>query len=253
MPFSILYFRFIAPFVSEPDGIESKLIIIRVLKLAVIVMFWPVACAQGPEAVDFADPLTGPVSPWLVIPFEKYALTPQGLLRTTADSGTENGIDRPIVRTVSGRYLDRDFVFEIDVTIPPDHGELAYVGFGSAQNDVSYENEPTHAFLFRIHNLPQIPMYSIDVAIADPNAGKGFRGKYREFHRAGEYASGKTMRFQIIHRGDTVTLAVPAIPAAKVTYSPEQYRQLFDRSNAYLFFTNSSQGTTFSNVSLRTP
>jgi hypothetical protein len=51
-------------------------------------------------------------------------LTPEGLLRSRSNSGRTNGVDRPVVRTLSDRYIDRDFVFEVDVTIPEDVEDL---------------------------------------------------------------------------------------------------------------------------------
>jgi hypothetical protein len=211
------------------------------------------ACSSEPEPVDFVDPLTGPVSPNLVIPFDKYALTAAGLLRTHSESGTENGIERPVVKTASGGYLSRDFVFEVDVTIPGDHGDIAYVGFGEGRNNPALDNEPSHAFLFRIHNLPRMPLYRIDLAISDPEGGVGYRGAFRHFQQIGEYTPGRPMRFQISHRAGTVTLSVPAVSGAHATFEPAQYRGLFDSTSAFLFLSNSSEGTTFQNASLRAP
>jgi hypothetical protein len=209
------------------------------------------ACARGTEATDFTDPLTGPVSPALSIPFDKYALTAAGLLRKQSESGTENGLERPLIRTVSGDYLSRDFVFEIDVTIPANHGDIAFVGFGSARNWLEGDNEPTDAFLFRIHNLPSMPFYGIDLTIADPDGGQGYRNRYRVFERVAEYTPGKPMRFQISHKAGVVTLAIPALPGASMSFTRDRYDGLFDASAAYLFFGNSSEGTTFNNASVR--
>ena len=211
------------------------------------------ACARGPAPVDFADPLTGPVSAALVIPFDKYALTAAGLLRTSSESGTENGIERPVIRTASGRYLSRNFVFEVDVTIPADHGDIAYVGFGAAQPNLTLDNEPSHAFIFRIHNLPSMPFYGIDLAVGDPEGGVGYRGAFRQFERAGTYTPGKAMRFRITHRDGKVMLAIPALPDARATFDLAQFRDLFDSANAHLFLSNSSRGTTFSNARVSTP
>jgi hypothetical protein len=220
--------------------------------LALAVPCFAVACSGGADPIDFSDPLTGPVSPAFSIPFDSYSLAPAGLLRAHSPSGTENGIERPIAKTVSGNYLSRDFVFEIDVTIPADHGDIAYVGFGLGDRNTVIDNEPTHGFLFRIHNLPRIPFFGIDLTAAEPNGGSGYRGGYREFHRLGEYTPGKPMRFRIEHQSRTVTLAVPALGISRA-FPTEQFAGLFDPSAAHLFFGNSSQGTTFTNASLRKP
>ncbi len=220
---------------------------------AIVVVVLASACTRGPAPVDFVDALTGPVSPALTIPFEKYALTAAGLMRTNSESGTENGIERPIIRTVSGRYLSRDFVFEVDVTIPADHGDIAYVGFGAGHANPVLDNEPSDAFLFRIHNLPGMPFYGIDVAVGDPEGGVGYRGAFRYHERLGIYTPGKAMRFRITHRDGKVMLAVPALPDVHATFALAQYRDLFDSANAYVFLSNSSKGTTFSNASLRNP
>ena len=209
------------------------------------------SCASGPAPVDFIDPLTGPVSPALSIPFDKYALTTAGLLRTNSESGTENGIERPIVKTVSGDYLAGDFVFEVDVTIPETHGDIAYVGLGAGQNNPLLDNEPSNALLFRIHNLPRMPFYGVDAAAADPKGGMGYRGAYREFHRIGEYTPGQPMRFRIAHQSGKVTLSIPALPAAQITFELSKLPGLFDPAHAFLFLSNSSEGTTFRNASVR--
>lgn len=221
--------------------------------LALIVAFLASACSADPKPIDIADPLTGPVSPTFSIPFEKYALSPGGLLRTNSESGTKNGIERPVIRTVSGGYLSRSFVFEVDVTIPADHGDIVYVGFGAADTNQTMDNEPSNAFLFRIHNLPDLPFYAIDEAVADPNGGVGFRGAFRRHERFEAYTPGKAMRFQITHQDGKVTLAVPSIPSARTTFDVSQFPGLFDSTHAYLFLSNSSEGTRFSNASLRTP
>ena len=211
------------------------------------------ACARGPAPMDFVDPLTGPVSPAFAIPFAKYALTEAGLVRTHSESGTENGIERPVIRTVSGSYLSRDFVFEVDVTIPADHGDIAYVGFGEAQPNLTLDNEPSHAFLFRIHNLPSMPFYGIDLAVGDPEGGVGYRGAFRYHERHASYTPGKAMRFRITHRDGKVMLAIPALPDVHATFDLAQFRDLFDSGHAYLFLSNSSVGTTFNNASLSAP
>jgi hypothetical protein len=226
---------------------------LRTFALALAVPCIAVACSGGADAIDFADPLTGPVSPAFTIPFDSYSLAPAGLLRAHSPSGTENGIERPIVKTVSGNYLSRDFVFEIDVTIPADHGDIAFVGFGKAETSRVFNNEPTNAFLFRIHNLPRMPFYGIDVTVADPAGKEGPQGNFRVLDRMAEYTPGKPMRFQIAHQDGRVTMSLPAMPDKKRTFALADFPGLFDSREAHLFLANSSQGTTFTNASLRTP
>ena len=222
---------------------------------ALVVSSLAAACAVGAEPIDFADPLTGPVSANLIIPFEKYRMTPAGLLRAQAGSGTENGIDRPVVKTVSGDYLSRDFIFEVDVTIPKDHGDIAYVGFGSGVNNRRYENEPGDALLFRIHNLPRLPYFGIDAAVTDLAVvgPKEHPGHFRSLERVAEYTPGAPMRFRIAHHNGDVTMSIPAVAGANVTFKRAQFSDLFDDDNTHLFIANSSEGTTFRNASLRKP
>lgn len=228
----------------------------RILKLVTsvaVVSVLSTPTAAGPPAIDFVDELKGPDSPALVIPFYKFALTPTGLVRTNSGSGTKNGVDRPIAKTASGKYLSRDFVFEVDVIIPASHGELAYVGFGAALPNHALDNEPTSAFLFRIHNLPDIPLYRVDAAVAVPSGGAGFRGFYRSLDSLGDYTPGRPMRFRIERRGVALTLSIPNLAGHSRTFHLPEFADVFDSSNAYLFLSNSSEGTTFSNLSVKAP
>jgi len=210
-------------------------------------------CSAGAAPIDFEDALTGPVSPALSIPFEKYRMTPAGLLRAQAGSGTENGIDRPVVKTVSGAYLSRDFIFEVDVTIPSDHGDIAYVGFGAALNNGRYENEPANSLLFRIHNLPKVPFFGVDMAVTDQDVAGKNGEHFRTISRVAEYTPGAPMRFRIANRAGDVTMSVPALPGTSVTFTRAQFADLFDDRHAFLFVANSSEGTTFRNASVRRP
>lgn len=114
-------------------------------------------------AVDFVDRLTGPTSERFDIPFDKYTLTPEGLLRVHSASGRGNGVDRPVVRTRSEHYLTRDFVFEADITFPADVEDIAFIGFGAGASAQPY-NEPTGVFGFRIHHLPGNRIVNFGVA-----------------------------------------------------------------------------------------
>ena len=126
--------------------------ILKLVTAVVVASVLGTPTAAGPAAIDFVDDLTGPDSPAVRIPFDQYALSPSGLVRTSAASGTWNGVDRPVIRTVSG---------------------------------------------------------AVTMSIPDLNVSRAF------------------------------------------TFA--EFADLFDASNAYLFLTNSSEGTTFRNASLRTP
>jgi hypothetical protein len=221
-----------------------------VIALAVVA----IACGRADAPVDFTDPLTGPASRYLSIPFDKYALTPEGLQRSDSTSRTSNGLDRPIVKTRSGAYLSRDFVFEVSVRVPPDHGDIAFVGFGAARSNPLVDNEPTSAFVVRIHNLPSMPHFNIDAAVAVPNErGTIFNNHFLYLENMGSYRPGESMRFRIERVGDRLTLAAIDVPGASRTLSIKKYPGLFDSPDAYLFVANSAEGTTFSNFSVRKP
>lgn len=187
----------------------------------------------------------------LVIPFEKFGLTPEGLLRTHSSSGSLNGIDRPVVRTRSGLYLSRDFRFEVTVTIPANHDDIAYVGFGEGRPNQVINNEPTNCFLFRIHNLPDIRR--IDAVVGVPGTGKVFHGAFEEFHHIADYPPGTAVRFRIERRGGTVSLSLPQVPGASISFFLRKYPALIAASRAHLFVSNTSEGTVFSDFVVRAP
>ena len=213
-------------------------------------------------AVDFSDALRGPASPNLSIPFEAYALTPDGLLRTTSSSGRENGSDRPMVRTVSGAYLSRDFVFEVDVTIPGDTQDLAFIGFGRGEPNPGLDNEPGAAFLFRIHNLPDRhvvdapDLHVVHAAAARPpdrllRTTVAPADVLLHIEAIGEYIPDTKTTFRIERAANIVTLSLPGTPGAQSAFDLRDYPKLFDERSSFLFFGNTAEGTIFSNVSVR--
>jgi hypothetical protein len=204
--------------------------------------------ANWPPATDITDNIKGPVSPRLRIPFGSYALTPDGLLRSYSVSGDRDGIDRPIVRTESGLYLSRDFVFEVTVTIPATHEDIAYVGFGEGLANGAYNNEPTNCFIFRIHNIADV--HRIDTAVGRRHPGKPPLPYFAELHSIANYTPGSPMRFRIEKRGGRVIMSVPSLPGSEQSFRLSDYPTLFDANHAYLFVGTTSQGTTFSNLSV---
>jgi hypothetical protein len=207
---------------------------------------------ESVPAVDFVDDLKGPTSSNLRIPFDVYTLTPEGLLRSKAATGRSFGDHRVVVKTVSGGYLSRDFVFEIDVTIPPDSHDLAYVGFGLGNPNPAYNSEPAGAFQFRIHNLPD---HDIVNAAASLPASDSPAEAGPKVHAAltvlGHYRAGVKTTFRIERAGSRVTLSMPATAGASHTFDMSLLPVLFGDNEGYLFFGNSVEGTIFSNVRVK--
>lgn len=208
--------------------------------------------ATGAAPIDFADDLRGPVSPNLTIPFGAYALTPEGLLRSKAVTGSSFGNDRIVVKTVSGGYGSRDFVFEIDVTIPAKTEDLAYVGFGLGDPNPAYNSEPAGAFQFRIHNLPGLNRVDASASLppTDRPAEAG-PGVHAELKAIGIYQPGSTTTFRIERGGNRVTLSMPGREGASHVFDGSLQPTLFGEGEGFLFFGNSSEGTVFSNVRVR--
>lgn len=211
-------------------------------------------CARSERApaVDFTDSLTGPASPNLVIPFEAYTLTPEGLRRSRSDPDAGSGRERPMVKTRSGEYLSREFVFEIDVTIPAGTEDIAFVGFGLGEPNPTYYMEPAGAFMFRIHGLRDAD--GVDVAAAlppRPQRAGGGSPVHARLQNIGTYPSGATTTFRIEHVDNQVTLSMPGQTGAAHTFELSSFPDLFGRGEAYLFFGNSTEGAVFSSVRVR--
>ena len=204
------------------------------------------------SAVYFTDELTGPDSAHFTIPFQAYAMTPKGLLRSSAVTRRGFGSDRVVVKTVSGDYLSRDFVFEIDVMIPPDAEDLAYVGFGRGDPNPAYNNEPAGAFQFRIHSLPWVNRVDASASLpsSDQPAEAGPK-VHAELTPIGQYVAGSTTTFRIERAGTKVTLSMPGTPGAAHTFDMTLVPTLFGDGEGFLFFGNSVEGTVFSRARVR--
>lgn len=221
-----------------------------VVGVAGIAVYWPRPVPDPP--IDFSDDLKGPTSENFVIPFDAFALTPAGLLRSRAVTGEGFGSDRPVIKTRSGAYLSREFVFEIDVTIPASTEDIAYVGFGLGANNPAYNNEPAGAFMFRIHNLPGVDTVHA-VASRPPSTQPAESGPqvFARLQTLGRYIPGQTTTFRIEHGGNRLTLSIPDQQGASHTFALPSYPGLFEPGSSYLFFGNSAEGTVFSNVRVR--
>lgn len=212
----------------------------RLLAIAIAVS----ACCGGgtPAATDFDADLAGPFAPALTIPFSSYGFTPEGLLRTTSVSRNRNGIDRPVVRTVAGGYLDRDFVFEVSVTVPEAAEDIVFVGVGRGIPDPQFSNEPAASLYFRIHSgLGANEIHAV-VTTAPPEAPASGRFAYQEV--LGHYTPGRPITVRIERAGDTATVSVPDQAGASRSISLSQHRSRIG-AEGLLFFGNSAEGTLF--------
>jgi hypothetical protein len=220
----------------------------KIGRVLVVAVALTQSCSRGPAPADFSDSLSGPVSPYLAIPYDSYELTPAGLRRAFSISGTHSGVDRPIVKTVSGSYLARDFVFEVSVLIPEQNEDIAYVGFGEAVANAAFHNEVSNAFIFRIHHIDGIRR--IDTAAATRRAGQPPLPYLADLTSIGNYTPGRNMRFRIERRGDSVRMSIPELAGAEHAYRLSDYPGLFDAGSAHLFIGNTTEGTIFSDLAV---
>lgn len=194
--------------------------------------------ARADDPLNFTDPLVGPTSPYLTIP-EKFGYTSDGLTRIQSDSGTGNGTDRPVVRTISGEFLGRNFVYEIEVLSTPGGEDIAYVGFGQGVSNPFFFNEPTNSVLFRIHK--NLAGSRIDAAIDSGFSGWPFSSLQEN---VGTFAPGGTV-FRISRLDDVLTMEVVGQSVTTYSVANDLGALDLDATNAHLFFANTSEGTTF--------
>lgn len=194
-------------------------------------------------AVDFTDGLTGPTSEYFDIPFDKYTLTPEGLLRVHSASGRSNGTDRPMVRTRSDQYLARDFVFEVDITIPKDSVDLVFVGLGDGETAPPY-NEPSGSFGFRIHHLPD----NHEVRLSASGAA-GTTHVVQE--TIGMFPEDGTLTVRLERFGDLLIASLPRQDGSERTVRISAHPSVLTRGHGFLYLSNTAEGTLFSNVRVR--
>lgn len=203
--------------------------------------------SRPPAAADFDDDLTGPSSPALTIPFSAYGFTPEGLLRTTSVSRSQNGVDRPIVRTAARGYLDRDFAFELSVTVPSAAEDIVFVGVGRGVANEQFSNEPDAAIYFRIHSgLGANEVHAVVTAAPSEVATSG-RFAFQEV--LGRYTPGQNITVRLERAGDKLTMSVPGQTGASRTLSLSQHRSRIG-DDGFLFFSNSAESTIFTRVAV---
>lgn len=222
------------------------MIIVLGIVVAGVAAMYALRPADAP-AVDFADTLRGPTSPHFNIPFDKFTLTPEGLLRAHSVSGRANGNDRPVVRTRSDQYLSRDFVFEVDVTIPADAEDIVFVGFGEGVSTAPY-SEPGGAFGFRIHALPTTREVRL-AAITSPPRGASVTYPFEEV--VGTVPSEGTLTLRIERSGDHVIGSLPGQDGSERTVRISGYPSVLRNGRGFLYLSNTAEGTVFSNVKVR--
>ncbi len=198
-------------------------------------------------AVDFTDSLTGPDNPQFDIPFDKFTLTPEGLLRAHSTSGRSNGVDRPVVRTRSDQYLSRDFVFEADIAIPENVEDIAFVGFGDGVSSQPY-NEPSGVFGFRIHHMPD--NREVRLAAITVPATEG-RAVYLFQETIGAVPVGGVLTVRLERSGDRITGSLPGQAGSERSVRISDYPSVLKSGRGFLYLSNTAEGTIFSNVKVR--
>jgi hypothetical protein len=198
-------------------------------------------------AVDFVDRLTGPTSEHLDIPFDKYTLTPEGLLRQHSASGRVNGTDRPVVRTRSDQYHSRDFVFEVDITFAKGSDDLAFVGIGDATTTAPF-NEPGGAFGFRIHHLPETREVRL-AAITLPATGESVTYPYEQL--IGTVPPNGALTVRLERSGDQIIGSLPGQDGGEHTIRISEYPAIHRSGRGFLYLANTAEGTVFRNVKVR--
>lgn len=205
--------------------------------------------ALAEDDMNFTDPLTGPSSAHLGTIDGDYSYGATGLARTQSDAGYDGfaSIDRPMVRTLSGGFLNTDFVAELTVTrTVADVGsvqDLIYFGFGQGVANPSYFNEPTNSFIFRIHS--SAGFYGVHAAYHSGFSTPAWTSA--NLNQIGQYNPTGTT-FRIEKSGNDVTLSIVGQPGASQSYSVSDLGGVLNSSNGYIFFGNSARGTIFSDL-----
>lgn len=205
--------------------------------------------ASSSASMFFTDPLAGPTSPNLTIPADKYSYSPAGLVRSgvsTPVTNTQSTYDRPMVSTVSGGYLAGSFTAQITVDLQAN--DIAFFGVGQGNDDVNFDDEPSNAFVFRIHNWFGTTIIQED-AVGQAQTPGASHFLTNGVQTNGSYSGPTTV--QIAVDGDNVTLSVPA-QNVSYTYSLSHYAGSMGltASNTHVFFGNTGANSVFSNLSI---
>ncbi len=205
--------------------------------------------ALASDDKNFTDQLKGPSSPHLGSINGDYGYTTAGLARISSDAGYVgfSSNDRPMVKTLSGEFLNTDFVAELTVTrTVSDVGsnqDLIYFGFGEGSSNPSYHNEPTNGIYFRIHAASG--NHEVHAAYHSGTSTPSWNSS--NIITIGQFAPTGTT-FRIEKSGDNVTLSI--VGGGSKTYSVTALGGVLNGSNAHIFFGNSALGTVFSDLSV---
>ena len=140
------------------------------------------ASASIPKSRKY--PLTGRSLPTILDRGVSYARTRDGITR----------IGRNYIRTRDGRFLTKDFVYEVRFTLRKDEG-IAFIGMGEGRG-TGGNREPGNSVHLRIHSVGR---FGGDVGIAsqgNPNA------------RFGKFTAPGTHRVRIVKQGVSVTFTL---------------------------------------------
>ena len=116
-----------------------------------------------------------------------------------------------------------------------------YFGFGEGQPNPAYYNEPTNAFILRIH----------DGAVGnriDAVASAG--GVWQESQVGLGHSFGSGDRFRIEKCGDTVTLSIVGTGVSYTFNTGADLGGTINDTNGHIFFGNSATGTVLSDLSV---
>ncbi len=202
----------------------------------------------------FTDALgTSTASPQLTIPSPKYQKIPAGLERANNSTGggsSDTNNDRPMVMTRFSGYL-AEYQFRATVTMTLVAPDLAFFGFGRAEPDLNYFNEPAPSFVFRVHNSwGGNTLQAWPTRFAPTNDPPGHGIHFFGFPGAplgATYSGPVTLEIRKV--GDTLTLSVPATGESK-SFTISDYSALMglDATNSRIFFGSTNNGTVFSDL-----
>ncbi|MDZ4403125.1 hypothetical protein [Prosthecobacter sp.] len=96
----------------------------------------------------FTEDFSGSLNANLQDPLSAYTIS-GGTIHKTTSSGAA---DRAYISTISGDYINADFVFEITLNSPNDSSSMMFVGLGSGLGNSGYGNEPQDSLYLRIHS-----------------------------------------------------------------------------------------------------